>query len=375
MATFAVEIRKLEKVWEHTNADALELAKVEDLDFQFVVQKSLYKEGDYVVYFPVDSILPDDLIEFIDMVGKFSGRNHNRVKTIKLRGEISQGFVIRADKIVEFLEKKTDPDECMKEICHDILSSLSPCQDISENLGVTKFEPEVVMTSSGNLNPLPMGLTIYDIEGCDRYTNVTNKLIEDNEKVWISEKLEGTNFSCCCRFHDEKIFVNTRRHTIIEIEEKTNSYWDAARKIINGEQNLIHIAHELALQYKDDVTIRGEMIGPSIQKNIYKLNNHVVYVFDIQIGRSYLNVNEFFRIMKSFNIENWIVPTIVMNIGLKDWLDGESIKEVSNRMSILTPSTRAEGIVIKPMEEKYSGEIGRLILKQRSPEYLAKYDF
>ena len=123
---------------------ALELAKVEGLDFQFVVRKGSYKVGDYVVYFPVDSLLPDDLIKFINMEGKFSGKNHNRVKTIKLRGRISQGFALNVDTVLEFLEQKiNDQTEYEK-----IVKEMQPFENMAELLNVEKFEPEPVISSS-----------------------------------------------------------------------------------------------------------------------------------------------------------------------------------------------------------------------------------
>ena len=58
---------------------------------------------------------------------------------------------------------------------------------------------------------------------------------------------------------------------------------------------------------------------------------------------------------------------------LRTWLKGKTIKEASNGPSTLKPDVRREGIVIKPVQELYAefgGRSQRVILKQRSPEYL-----
>jgi hypothetical protein len=63
------------------------------------------------------------------------------------------------------------------------------------------------------------------------------------------------------------------------------------------------------------------------------------------------------------------------DIPLKDWLNGQSIAEASNGPSRITPTLLREGIVIRPMREMREEMIGRLIIKQRSPQYLATSDF
>jgi len=59
-------------------------------------------------------------------------------------------------------------------------------------LGVTKYEPEPIVCLEGKLVRLPEGVPAYDIEGADRFIEVANLLME--VPVWVSEKLEGTNF-------------------------------------------------------------------------------------------------------------------------------------------------------------------------------------
>ena len=59
MAVFKVSVERLGRVWDHPNADKMDLASVEGMSFQFCVSKGRYKTGDLVVYFPIDSILTD----------------------------------------------------------------------------------------------------------------------------------------------------------------------------------------------------------------------------------------------------------------------------------------------------------------------------
>ena len=77
-------IEEIAEVIPHPNADALELAKIKG--WQVCIKKGEFKKGDMCIYICVDSVLEDKPIyEFL--------RNKNfRIKTVKLRGQISQGI-------------------------------------------------------------------------------------------------------------------------------------------------------------------------------------------------------------------------------------------------------------------------------------------
>jgi RNA ligase (TIGR02306 family) len=93
MSTFKVSVETLDRVWKHPGADLLELASVAGMSFQFVVLKDKHKAGDTVLYFPIDSLMPPELIETLGLTGRLAGKEQNRLKTIKLRKAISQGLV------------------------------------------------------------------------------------------------------------------------------------------------------------------------------------------------------------------------------------------------------------------------------------------
>jgi len=74
--------------------------------------------------------------------------------------------------------------------------------------------------------------------------------------------------------------------------------------------------------------------------------------------------------------EHMRVPTIAYDVVLRDWLAGRTIQEASNGRSLLAKDRLREGIVIVPMvEQKIQWKdlsMKRLMIKQRSPQYLAK---
>jgi RNA ligase (TIGR02306 family) len=121
MSTLIVEITKVLDINKHPNADKLELITVKG--WQVVAQKDLYKIGDLVIYCPIDAVLPVELSDKMDVTKYLS---KGRVKTVKLRGEYSQGLLIP----ISFIDD-------------DILKSVFEGEDVKEVLGITKYEPAI----------------------------------------------------------------------------------------------------------------------------------------------------------------------------------------------------------------------------------------
>jgi RNA ligase (TIGR02306 family) len=190
MAFFGVTREKIGSVSPIPDADKIEMAKLDGMDFQFVIMKDDFKPGDDCLYFPVDSLLPEELVEKMGLTGKLSGKKKNRIKTVKLRGQISQGIVTKTDLAPDGM---SDPEK------------------LTEHLGVEKYEPPVVVGEDCDLVPLPDGLSVYDIEGADRYTHIAESLMDQD--VVITEKVEGTNFSVSVS-KDGVVSVNQRRYAI-----------------------------------------------------------------------------------------------------------------------------------------------------------------
>jgi len=349
MSKFAVTVEKIGQVWKHPNADRLDIASVEGLAFRFCVGKGQYEQGDVVIYIPVDAILPDSLIEKLDIRNYLSGAQKNRVKTAQIRGQISQGLVCPLGAVL--------PDGLHVSVIGE---------DVAPILGITKYEPPEIFTQGGKLLTLPDGLGVYDIEGADRYPNVLDVLMD--RPCHITEKIEGTNAALVRRSSGE-IITCQRNHSIRMDGGASNTYEDAFKA--GGFCGTMEV---LSQRFPNlDVALRGELIGPGIQKNIYKLAFHNVRLFDIKVGGRYLNPDELDVFFPKTTDK---VPLLAKCVTLREWLDGRSVQEASNGFSLINPKTRREGIVIKPMIEDRvdfgDGYPQRLIIKQRSPIYLAK---
>lgn len=345
MAFFGVTIETIKTIEPIEGADRIQRATLDNLSFQFVIGKDLFKVGEQVLYFPIDAIIPEELAKTLGVFGKLAGRSKDRVKTVKLRGTLSQGVVGPLSIISSIREAGT---------------GLTP-EIITDFLKVTKYEPSSILEKGAHLKALPCGLTIYDIEGCERHKHIVDLLM--SQTVHISEKMEGSNFSVS--FDGEKIYVNQRRHTIELIEGvEKHTWWKVAE-----EQGLIDLAKKLYERHGKTATIYGEMVGPGIQGNIYKLPKHTIFVFDIKIGEAFMDAADFQKFVEAHSVTT--APVVAVCV-LADFLAKfPSIVAASNGNSLVFPGTLREGIVIKPMYEQTVDRFGRLIIKQRDPVYLA----
>ena len=198
MAFFGVTIEELEWVKPHPNpiVERLEIAKCKDLGFTFCIGKGQHKAGEKVLYIPIDSLVSQEVLKKMGLEGKLSGKEKNRVRTKTLQGYPSQGIIASLD-LIKDLENRTS-------------------ESITNFLGVTKYEPPEVMDPCGRLLPLPEFLSTYDIEGCDRHVDVLEVLKTKN--VYVTEKIEGSNFSVSFDILNNRFFVNQRNFTIVEIK-------------------------------------------------------------------------------------------------------------------------------------------------------------
>ena len=353
MSKFEVEIRTIEEVISHPNADRLIIYKLKDLAYQFISNVT-YEVGHQVVYFPVDSVMTPELIELFELGNMLAGKQHNRVKTVKLRKEMSQGFIADINCVAEYL--KVPPTNLT-------------LMNLTETLGVTKYEPEPVICQNGTLLKLPPMLSMYDIESCDNYPMLVEYLIKECIAVTITEKLEGQNFSVTAT--KDETFVSQRNFTIEEKEGSAHSFWEVARK-----EGIIELAQKIREEHDaEDVTIYGEHCGPGVQGNYYKLPDRTVYFFDMKMNGKWVNTYEFLKIIRDHDMGHKLVPILGEGVFLDEWLAGQPMNKASYGKSVLCDRLR-EGIVIKPMVEMTAPNgIGRFIIKQRDPAYLDKTDF
>lgn len=362
MSEFGIFVEEISEILVHDNADALEVATLKGKCFQFIVGKGNFKPGDKVFYFPVDALIPPGLDTKLGVEGKLAGSTKNRVKTIKLRGKISQGIVAPLSIYEGTVEEG---------------------KDYAPEFGVEKYEIPITYSSSGNMHQMPEYIrSKYDIESAQRYGYILDYLADNNIEVVIVEKVEGTQLNVAL---DDVLHIcsrNNKWERVFDNEGKPhqNVYLDVAER---NPQIQEFLKWEKERHGAENVALRSEVVGPGIKKNVYQLKEIDYYAFDIVVNGWHLSYEKFEEDIMDFNAKyldkkSYIktAPFLYRSSNIRDYLGCKTIVEKAYGTSMLNPLSKnlREGIVIRPSgQELHHYDIGRIILKVRCPIYLEKY--
>lgn len=320
-----VTVRKVSEIKSIPNADAIVCAVVDG--WTVVTKKDEFKEDDLCVFFEIDSFLPETDFRYQFLMGNkitWNGHVGARLKTIKLRGQLSQGLALPLSAFPEIAQEYND-------IPRD--------QDFSELLNVLKWEPIIPANLAGKIRGnFPTQIPKTDQE---RIQNIFDQL--DFDEVYeITIKLEGSSMTVANVGNDMHI---CSRNLSIKLEDEGNSF------VATGKKAALQ-----ALANHEDLVLQGELMGPGVQGNIEgftELDFYVFDVYDIKQGR-YLKPNERIDLMLSDDFSDIKhVPIIgyhsLNQLGLTtlekilDYADGPSIN-AKNR----------EGVVFKSMSRNFS---------------------
>jgi RNA ligase (TIGR02306 family) len=342
-------IETIREVLPHNNADSLEIVKV--LGWTCVVLKGQFKVGEQIVFIEPDAILPEGKPEW-----EFMRSRHFRIKTIKLRGVISQGLVFNA---CQLLAEKHFP------LCEQLgVSSLPYGTDVTELLGITKYQPYIPAQLAGTVKGnFPEFLHRTDEE---RIQNVPEVLNRYKGFVFsMSEKVDGTSFTC---YLNNGSFGVCSRNLELK-EDANNTYWKVARELdLENKMKGLTLRSDYPIL---NFALQGELIGQGIQKNKYLLPNvqlKLFNIFNINIGK-YLDQDEFIRVAANLGLDT--VP-MLGEITLDHTVD--QLVELAKGPSKLNPKIPREGIVFRPEHETYDEDLGRLSWKVLNPIYLLEQE-
>ncbi|MFD3532014.1 RNA ligase (ATP) [Streptomyces sp. NPDC058664] len=349
MSTLRVTAEVL-TVHPHPNADALELAQVGL--YRAVVAKGAYRTGDAAVYIPEQAVLPAALVDELGLTGRLAGKQSDRVKAVRLRGELSQGIVCRPGALADT----------------DLTRAAADGTDFAEILGITKWAPPVPTTMDGDVESAPDLLPWVDIENLQRYPDV----FEPGEPVVLTEKLHGT--ACLLTLHAEegRVQVSSKGYGAKGLalkEDPRNLYWRA----VHGH-GLPAVAERLAKRLgARRVGLFGEVYGAGVQDLAYGAD-----------GRGGTVGFALFDVSAEIDGQiRWLDPAEVLEAGEVPLVprlysgpyDLDTVlAHASGRETVSGRETHLrEGVVIRSATERYSPVVGgRAIAKAVSPAYLTR---
>jgi len=250
-------IRKIDAIDPIEGADAIEVATVGG--WKVVVKKNEFKVDELAVYFEIDSWVPNELAPFLTKgtePREYNGVKGERLRTVKLRGQISQGLLLP-----------------LEPTCKNIESLLFEDLDVSVPLNVQKWERPIPAQLAGQVRGnFPALVPKTDQERIQNLSKQFDKFMED---TWsVTEKLDGS--SCTFYLDDEDQFHVCSRNLDLK-EDENNSFWKTAKKY--------DIEGIVRRNNMKGMAIQGEMIGEGIQGNQYKVVLDF-YVYDMYNTRT-----------------------------------------------------------------------------------------
>ena len=252
MSNWKVSKQKI-SIFTHPSADNLALGRVGT--YQVVVQKGLYNDGDEVIFVPEKSVLTGQIKTEYEKY--LSGPNKDRVKAVRLRGEISSGIIIPDSLVSNFDQISLD-------------------DDVSELLGISKYEPPIPSQLAGKVRAHNMPLIGY--HDCEHAGVYVNDLF-DGERVVISSKIHGSQFILAHNLETGETIVSSKgqlKKGLVLEDTEGNAYWTAAKndKLIDKIKNI---------WTQGVVQIFGKLIP--VQKGYsYGQTKPTVRIFDIRVN-------------------------------------------------------------------------------------------
>lgn len=332
MSSLIIPVAAIEKITPHNNADSLELAQI--LGWQMVVRKGEYEVGNAVVYFPVDTVLPQELSDFYNVTKYLS---KGRIRCAKLRGEPSFGLAVK-------------PDNDAWEVGEDVAEHYMA-------LGVKKYQPPVRVTAGDAEQEHPLFMKYTEIENMRNFPDI----FQEGEMVALTEKLHGTNSRV--GIIEGELMAGShglRRKRPLDDKFETNLYWYPLSLL-----PVRSLLENLTENHKQ-IVLFGEIYGNKIQSLDYGHKDTISYrAFDILIDGHYLNWPDFVLLCAQYNIDTVpVVASIPFNL--------DDIKKHSEGNTLLMEDNAhiREGVVVKPLQERRDPKTGRVILKYVSDQYL-----
>lgn len=337
-------VRKIKSLEPIEGADRIELVKFENLGWQCVVQKGIHSVGDLVVYIGLDAIVPQtEIFSFME-------KSKWRVKTMKLKRVLSQGIVIPVKELglVDVVEG----------------------QDVTEVIGVTKYEKEVPIQPNAKvvLNPFPSFIPKTDEIRIQNFPEILEKY---NDVIFEARlKIDGTSSTYYLK--DGEFGICSRNRELTEIQED-NVYSRIAEKY-----KLKDLLGQLATMLGDEnysIALQAECAGPGIQGNPQGLREETLFVFDVfNITKGeYLAPRELesFLGLQKLGVKNPELAPVVDYFRLSEHTMDTLLELAKGNTLVGDLNRMREGIVCRPFFENiYDNNVGgRLSFKVINNDY------
>lgn len=370
MSRQLASIQKIVSLEPIKDADQIEKATV--LGWSLVVKKTEFKVGDLCIYIEIDSILPE-WPEF-----EFLRSKKFKIKTIKLRGQISQGIAFPISTVWSRLNKK-----------YRLNSDIKEGDDVTDILEIRKYDPEAerekaLMDEKARIernrlkkfmmrNSLfrKVYFLLFKKEKKSSFPPFIKKTDEDRIQLFpniceqekdtifdVTEKLDGQsatyfaiqNPSRIQRIWKPYIFGVCSRNFQLFVPDNS-TYWNAAKKFFIEDKLVGHLRKN-----KNNgitrIVLQGEILAPKVQGNKYAVGDVDFYAFNLITNTAPYKTDLLMVWCKANNIKH--VPILDTSFKLKPTIS--EMVEYAKGKSVLRDIHR-EGVVIRNYEKNISFKV------------------
>jgi RNA ligase (TIGR02306 family) len=334
MSEFYVKVVKLPKFGKHPNADTLSITQIDGCPVIFRTT-DFHAVGDWAVYTPIEAMVPVEHPAFAFLNGDnvVVPGTKKRVKAKKIRGIFSMGIL----QPISLFPEIVDPQEGF---------------DVKDLLGIQKWEEPECFTMQDDGAKDPGILPVFDIESYRKY----KPLLTTGEEIYVSEKLHGTQSRYVWHTLIDEFYVGS--HRTFKKEKDTNLYWIIAKRYDLAEK----------LKKHPHLGLYGEIYGAKVQDLDYGKKELTFAAFDLfdRTKGKFLDYAEFKNVCVELDI-----PTVpVLYVGP---YNPEIIEPLAEGKSTIASNIR-EGVVIKPVNERWDHRLGRVVMKLVGQGYLLRKD-
>ena len=315
-------IARIDNIEKHPNADTLDICTVGG--WKVVAKLGEYKIGDLAVYCSIDSFVPTTIAPFLTKSGHdpkiYNGIRGERLRTVKLRQVLSQGLLLNLNDVLPQHNFFQDGD------------------DVTQDLNIVKWEAPIPAQLAGEVaGNFPSFIPKTDQERCQ---NLVDEIQEHaNQRFEVTEKLDGSSMTCY--FYNGHFGVCSRNWELKF--SNANTFWQTAVSLE---------IQRILTNHSTNIAVQGELIGPGIQGNKYKLSTHKFMIFDIYDidNFRYLLPEQRRSLVAKLGMEH--VPIIWEQYTMSRSVP--TILELADGSSRLNTHTKREGLVFKHNSENFT---------------------
>lgn len=318
------------------------------LGWHVVVKKGEYNVGDLCTYIQIDTVVPE--LEEYD----FLRERKYRVRTIKLRKQISQGLIVplpkgkwkEGDDLTEIMgiKKYEKPDNNPERYERPRMPKVWYKKYIylfKYNV-LYKLFPSLKKKQRSSFPTNLVGITDEE-----RIQNMPQILTSHAGKEFVvSYKLDGSSITV---IHNKvmgksKFRICSRR---FELHDKKNDWYNVFTKN-NFDREILKLVDHFKT---NDIIVQGEAIG-KFNGNHHNLQSDQIKLFNIYVQGKRLRQDEFEKVCTMWNIP--FCP-IYKYITLSHTMD--EILKVSEIKYLINPKVEAEGLVWRCIEDNTSFKV------------------